>query len=74
MCGEALCFRKAKGYNIGSISIKAKIRAFRNGNQKIAQIPFHNHYCLDGHLGINNWDFTLFEQEIHKQMNDRETF
>ena len=36
---------------------------------------FHDHYCLDGHLGIGDWDFTLFEQcETHKQLKERETF
>ena len=53
--------------NIGSITIKAN-RAFRKGNRKIPQKRFHDHYCLDDHLGTDDWDFTLFEQcETHKQ-------
>ena len=36
---------------------------------------FHDHYCLDGHLGIDNWYFTLFEQyETNKQLKEKETF
>ena len=39
------------------------------------QKRFHDHYCLDDHLGIDDWDFTLFEQcETHKQLKERETF
>ena len=48
-------------FNVGSIT-KDKHRAFRKGNRKIPQKRFHDHYCLDGHLGIDDWDFTLFEQ------------
>ena len=54
---------------------KSKYRAFRKGNQKISNKLFHDHYCLDGHLGIDDWDFTLFEQcEKHKQLKKRESF
>ena len=54
---------------------KSKHRAFRKGNRKIPQKLFHNSYCLDGHLGIDDYDFTLFEQcETHKQLKERETF
>ena len=36
---------------------------------------FHNHYCLDDHLGIGDWDFTLFRQcERHKQLKETESF
>ena len=48
---------------------RSKHRALRKGNKKIPQKRFHNHYCLDGHLEIDDWDFTLFEQyETHKQL------
>ena len=47
--------------DIGSITIKGN-RTFRKGNRKIPQKRFHDHYCLDDHLGIDDWDFTLFEQ------------
>ena len=54
---------------------KSKHRVFRRGNRKIPQKRFHDHYCRDGHLGIDDWDFTLFEQcETHKQLKERETF
>ena len=41
-------------FNIGSITIKARIEQ----KQKL----FHDHYCLYGHLGIDDWDFTLFQR------------
>ena len=57
------------------LSLDIKHRAFSKGNRKILQKRFHDHYCLDGHLGTDDWDFALFEQcEIHKQLKERETF
>ena len=54
---------------------KSKNRAFRKGNRKVPQKLFHTHYCLDGHSGIEDWDFVNFEQyERHAQLNKRETF
>ena len=54
---------------------KSKHRTFRKGNQKVPQKRFHAHYCRDGHSGINDWDFVLFEQcETHEQLKERETF
>ena len=54
-----------------SITMKAN-KAFRKGNRKILQKVFHDHYCLDGRLGIDDWDFTPFEQcETHKQLKER---
>ena len=45
---------------------KSKHKAFRKRNRKIPQKLFNNHYCLDGLLRIDDWDFTLFEQcETH---------
>ena len=71
-------------YNVGKAktkfryrfnNYKSKHRVFRKGNRKIPQKRFHDHYCLDGHLGIDDWDFTLFEQcETYKQLKERETF
>ena len=54
---------------------KSKHRGFRKGNRKIPQKLFHDHYCLDGHLGYDDWDYILFEQcETNKQLKERETF
>ena len=54
---------------------KSKHRAFRKGKRKKTQKLFHNHYCLDGHLGIDDWDFTLFQRcETQKQLKETETF
>ena len=49
---------------------KRNNRAFRKGNRKIPQKLCYNNYCLDGHLGIGDSDFSLFEQfETQKQLN-----
>ena len=53
----------------------SKHRAFRKGNWKILQRLFHDHYCLDGHLGIDDWDFTLFKKcETYNKLKERGTF
>ena len=55
-------------FTIGSITIKANTELSRK--EKLS----HNHYCMDGHLGIDDWDFTIFEQrETHKEMKERES-
>ena len=74
--GEAPYIGKAKTkFRYRFNNCKSKYRVFRRGNGKLSQKPFHGHYCLDGHLGIDDWDFTLFEQcKTHKQLKDRETF
>ena len=54
---------------------KSKHRAFRKDNQKVLQKRFHAHYCLDGHSGIDDWNFVIFEQcETHEQLKEKETF
>ena len=75
-CGEAPYVGKFKTkFRHGFNNYKSKYRAFRKGNRKIRQKPFHDHYCLDGHLRIEDWDFTLFKQsERCKQLKERETF
>ena len=53
---------------------KSKHRAFRKGNRKIPQKIFHNHYCLDGLLGIVDWNFTPLEKcKTYKHLKDGET-
>ena len=60
--------------NIGSITIKANIEPSGKKTEN-TQKRFHDHFCLDDRLGIDDWDFTLFEQcETHKQLKERETF
>ena len=75
-CGEALYDRKAKAmFRYRFNNYKSKHRAFRKGNQKIPQRLFHDHYSLDGSLGTDDWDFTLFGQcDTHKQLKERVTF
>ena len=54
---------------------KSKHKSFRKGNRKIPKRLLHNHYSLDGHIRIDDWDFTLFEQrETNKQLKERESF
>ena len=54
---------------------KSKHRAFRKGNRKVSQKLFHTHHSLNGHSGIEDWDFVIFEQcETYAQLKERETF
>ena len=54
---------------------RSKHKASRKGNRKIPQKRFHDHYYLDDHLGIDDWNFTLFEQcETHKQLKRGKPF
>ena len=47
---------------LDSITIKANIELSGKGTEKYPLKRFYDHYCLDGHLGIDDWNFTLFEQ------------
>ena len=40
--------------------LQQKHRAFRKCNQEVSQKRFHAHYCLDGHSGIDDWNFVIF--------------
>ena len=54
---------------------KSKHKAFRKGNQNVPQKLFNPDYCLDGHSGIDDWNFLIFEQcEAHEQLKEREIF
>ena len=67
--------KKTKPKLNSDICSKSKHRAFRKGNRKIPQKRFYDRYCLDGHSGIDDWDFSLLEQcETHKQLKEREIF
>ena len=84
VCGEAPYVGKAQNkFRYRFNNYKSKHRAFRKGNRKILQKRFHDNYLLyinynyilDDHLGIDDWDFTLFEKgETHQQLTERETF
>ena len=76
VCGEVPYVGKAKTkFRYRFNNYKSKHRAFRKGNRKVPQKLFHTHYCLDGHSGIEDWDFVIFEQcETHAQLKERETF
>ena len=76
VCGEVPYAGKAKTkFHYRFNNYKSKHRAFRKGNQKVPQTPFHTHYCLDGHTGIEVWDFEISEQcKTHVQLKQRETF
>ena len=59
-CGESLYVKKIETkFRYGFNNYKSKHRAFRKGNQKLPQKPMHDHYCLDGHLGNEDYDFNL---------------
>ena len=76
MCDEAPYVGKVKTkFRYRFNNSKSKHEAFTKGNQKIPQNLYNYHYCLDGHLVIDDWDFTLFEQcETYKQLKERENF
>ena len=60
VCGEARYVEKVKiKFQNRFNNHKSKHRAFRKGYRKVPQKLFHSHYCLDGHVGIGNWDFTF---------------
>ena len=62
VCGEAPYIGKAKTkFRYRFNDYKNKHRAFRKGNRKVPEKLFHDHYCLDDHLGIQDWDFSLFK-------------
>ena len=65
VCGEVPYVRKTKTkFRYRFNNCKSKHRAFRKYNfyQKVLQKPFHAHYCFDGHNGIDDWNFVIFEQ------------
>ena len=54
---------------LSSITIKA------NTELSGKETKHHNHHCPNGHLGIDYWDFSLFEPcKTHEQLKERETF
>ena len=60
--GEAPYVEKAKTkFRYIFNNYKSKHRGFKKGNPKIPQKIFHSHCCLHGHLGIGDWDSTLFK-------------
>ena len=67
VCCEASYFGKPKlSFDLGSITITANIK-FSEKEIKKTQNLFQDHYCLDGHLEIEDSHFTLFEKcETHK--------
>ena len=74
--GGFSCVKKAKTkFRYRFNNYKSKHRAFRKGNQKVSQKRFHANCCLDGHSGIDDWNFVIFELcETHEQLKERETF
>ena len=76
MCGEAPYVGKTKTkFRYRFNNYRSKQRAFlQKMKPKNTQKRFHDHCSLDYHLGIDDWDFTLFEQsDTHKQLKERET-
>ena len=55
VCGEAPYVGKGKTkFRYRFNNYKGKHRAFGKRNQNIPKKLFHNHFCLDGHLGIDD--------------------
>ena len=63
VCGGVPYVGKAKTkFRYRLNNYKSKHRTFRKGNQKVPQKCFYAHYCLDGHSGIDDWNFVIFER------------
>ena len=63
VCDEASYVGKAKNkFRYRFNNYKIKHRALRKGNRKIPQTRLHERYSMDGHLGIDDWNFALFEK------------
>ena len=60
--------KEKPSFVVGLIFIKVN-RVFRRGNQKVSEKLCHTHYCFDGHSGIEDWDFVIFELcQTHLQL------
>ena len=47
--------------------------AFKMGNQKVPQKHFHACFCLDGHSGIDDQGFVIFQPcKLHEQFKEGE--
>ena len=67
--------KQKPNFATGSTITKVNIEHLEKDNQKVPQRRFHAHYCLDGHSGIDDWKFVIFEQcETHEYLKERETF
>ena len=55
------------------MKVSTELSGKETTRKKIPKKLFHNYLCLGGHLGFDDWNFTLFEQfETHKQLKERE--
>ena len=67
--GEAPYSGKAKTkFRYRFNNYKSRHRALKKGNRKISQKLFQDHYCLDGHLEIDDWD-SLFSSNVEHIIN-----
>ena len=76
ICDDTLYVGKAKTkFPLRFNNYKSKHRYFRKGKQNVPKKRFHSHYVQDCHIGIDDWEVTLFEKcEKHKQLKEREAF
>ena len=52
--------KRKQNFVIGSINVKVN-KAFTRNNPKVSQKLFDTYYCLDGHSGIEDWNFIIFK-------------
>ena len=65
ICGEIQYIVKVKTkFRYKFNNYKSKHKVFRKSNQKVPQKCFHTHYCLDGHSGIDDWDFVIQTENL----------
>ena len=61
--------------NFATVSTITKANIEHSEKVKVPQKRFHAHYFLDGHSGIDDWNFVILEQcETHEQLKERENF
>ena len=60
-------------FDIGLTTIKVITELSIKETEKYPKC-FCDHYCVDGHLGIHDWDLVFQQCETHKQLKGRETF
>ena len=56
---------KIQSGSVNFDSEKILLYLLKRKNKKIPQKHFCNNYCLDGHLGIDEWDFTFSSNMGH---------
>ena len=68
-------FEKQKmNFAAGSTILKVNIEHSERVTKNFLKSFLRDHYCLDDHSGIDEWDFVIFEQcETYEQLKKEKT-